>query len=113
MPVDQHGFMPDGGTRNAIFVIRTLYERSIEHQQNVFLCFIDFQKAFDKVHHSQLLATLKQINIDDKDFRIIRNLYFEQKAAIKLTEVLTGWTDIKRDERQGCVMTPDLFNPYS
>jgi len=37
----------------------------------------------------------------------------EQKAAIKLTEGLTEWTDIKRGVRQGCVMSPDLFNLYS
>ena len=98
---------------NAIFVLRMLCERSIEHQQDVFLCFIDYQKAFDKVRHSQLLTILKQIGIDGKDFRIIHNLYYEQKATIKLTEGLTEWTDIKRGVRQGCVMSPDLFNLYS
>ena len=69
---------------NAIFVLRMLCERSIEDQQHAFLCFIDYQKAFDKVHHSQLLTVLKRIGIDGKDFRIIRNLYYEQKTAIKL-----------------------------
>ena len=66
IPVSQYGFMPDTGTRNAIFVIHTLRERSIQHQQNVFLYF-DYQKAFDKVGHFQLLTILKQIGIDDKD----------------------------------------------
>ena len=84
IPTYQNGFMPDRGTRNAIFVLRMLCERSIEHQQDVFLCFIDYQKAFDKVRHSQLLTILKRIGIDEKDFRIVRNLYYEQKAAIKL-----------------------------
>ena len=56
---------------------------------------------------------LKQIGIDDKDYRIIHNLYFQQKAAIKLTEDLSYWIDIKRGVRQGCVMSPDLFNLYS
>ena len=65
------------------------------------------------MRHSQLLTILKRIGIDGKDFRIIRNLYYEQKAAIKLTEGLTEWTDIKRGVRQGCVMSPDLFNLYS
>ena len=50
--------------------------------------------------------------IDDKDYRIIHNLYFQQKAAIKLTEDLSHWIDIKRGVRQGCVMSPDLFNLY-
>ena len=88
-------------------------EGSIKHQRDVFLCFIDYQKAFDKVHHLQLLTILKQIDIDHKHFRIMRNnLYCEQKPVIKLMEALTGWTDIKRDVRQGCVMSLDLFNLY-
>jgi len=65
------------------------------------------------MRHSQLLTILKRIGIDGKNFRIIRNLYYEQKAAIKLTEGLTEWTDIKRGVRQGCVMSPVLSNLYS
>ena len=105
--------MPDRGTRNAIFTLRMLCERATEHQQSVFLCCIDYQKAFDKVRHNLLLSMLKQIGIDDKDYSIIHDLYFQQKAAIKLTEDLSHWIDIKRGVRQGCVMSPDLFNLYS
>ena len=105
--------MMNRGTRNAIFTLRMLCELAIEHQQNVFLGFIDYQNAFDKVQHNLLLNVLKQIGIDDKDYRIIHNLYFQQKAAIKLTEDLSYRIDIKRDVRQGCVMSPDLFNLYS
>ena len=47
--------------------------------------------------------------IDDKDFRIVR-IYIMRKAAIKLTEGLTKWTDIKQGIRYGCAMSPDLFN---
>ena len=56
---------------------------------------------------------LKQIGIDDKDYRIMHNLYFHQKAVIKLTEDLSHWIDIKRGVRQGCVMSLDLFNLFS
>jgi len=81
IPTYQYGFMPDRGTRNIIFVLRTLRKESVEHhdQQDVFLCFINYQKPSDKVRHSQLLAILRRIGIDgklldDKDFRIIRNM---------------------------------------
>ena len=77
------------------------------------MCFcallINYQKAFDKVRRPATHTILKRIATDDKDFRIIRDLYYEKKAAIKLTEELTGWTDIKRGVRQGCVMSPDLL----
>ena len=62
--VNQYGFMKDCGTRNAIFIIRILSERAIEHQQDVYVAFIDYTKAFDKVKHIELFRMLKNIQID-------------------------------------------------
>ena len=44
---------------------------------------------------------------------MIRNLYWQQKASVRLESGLTEWTDIKRGVRQGCVISPDIFNLYS
>ena len=107
----QYGFMPDKGTRNAIFTLRMLSERSIQHQQNIY--FIDYKKAFDQVRHKRLFKMLKDVGLDEKDQRIIYNLYHLQKGAIKLPSGLTEWTEINRGVRQGCVMSPDFFNLYS
>jgi len=113
IPQTQFGFMKDRGTRNAIFVMRMLEERAIEHQQDIFLCFIDYQKAFDKVRHTELFKMLAKIQLDDKDFRVIRAVYHDQLAAVRLPGGTTNWFSIKRGVRQGCVMSPDLFNLYS
>ena len=113
IPQHQFGFMPDRGTRNAIFVLRMLAERTIQHQQDLYLVFIDYQKAFDKVRHAELFKMLSAIKVDDKDMRIIRSVYRDQLAAVRLQEGTTNWFPIKRGVRQGCVMSPDLFNLYS
>ena len=55
----QYGFMPDRGTRNAIFVLRRLVERMIEKQKDVYVCFIDYSKAFDTVKHEPLIELLQ------------------------------------------------------
>ena len=49
---EQYGLMPDKGTGNAIFVPRMLVERFIEKQKYVYVCFIDYSKAFDTVNTS-------------------------------------------------------------
>ena len=54
IPQVQYCFLPDHGTRNAIFVLRRLVERSIQKQKYVFTCFIDYRKAFDTVKHASL-----------------------------------------------------------
>ena len=81
---EQCGFVEDTGTRNAIFIVRTLFERAIEVQYDLYLCFIDYAKAFDKVKHEHLFEFLQNLDIDGKDVRLIRNLYWEQSAAMRI-----------------------------
>ena len=88
-------------------------ERCIEVQKDLHLCFIDYSKAFDKVKHEELLAMLRKLDIDGKDLRVIGNLYWDQKAAVRIDSELSDFKPIKRGVRQGCVMSPDLFNLYS
>ena len=109
----QCGFKKDTGTRNAIFMMRRLCERAIEMQQDIYLCFIDYTKAFDRVKHEVLLDMLQSLDLDGKDMRLIRNLYWEQSACIRIEGETSQYTDIKRGVRQGCVFSPDLFNLYS
>ncbi len=78
-----------------------------------FMCFIDYTKAFDKIQHEELMNLLQETDLDGKDLRLIRNLYWEQKACIRIGTDLSEYTRIKRGVRQGCVFSPDLFNLYS
>ena len=110
---EQYGFVEGKGTRNAIFVLRMLSERNIEMQRDMYLCFIDYEKAFDRVKHENLINMLKGAGIDGKDLRIIYNLYWNQKAAVRVGADKTDWIEIKRGVRQGCVLSPDLFSLYS
>ena len=54
----QYVFMPDRGTRNAIFVLRRLVEHPIQKQKDVLTCFIDYSKAFETVKHASLFDIL-------------------------------------------------------
>ena len=73
---EQSRFMPDRGTRNAILCLRVIAERLLNHQQILFVCFIDFVKAFNKVRHNEVLEAV----IDDKDLRLLQNIYWNQKS---------------------------------
>ena len=78
----QFGFVPDKSTRNAIFTLSMLAERCIEMQKDLYLCFIDYSKAFDKVRHEKLFNILEHLDIDGKDLRVIRNLYWDQSLEL-------------------------------
>ena len=109
----QFGFMAEKGTRNAIFSLRTLTERATGVQNDLYFCFIDYSKAFDKVKYSVLFDILLRRNCDGKDLRVIRNFYWEQEATIEIYNDCSVYKPICRGVRQGCVYSPYLFNIYS
>ena len=109
----QYGFMPDRRTRNAIFVLRRLVERSIKKQKDVFTCFIDYSKALDTVKHASLFDLLLSLNIKSHDIKLLANLYWNQQAAVRHNEEVSGSMNIKQGIRQGCVASPHLFALYT
>jgi len=109
----QFGFRNGLGTRDALFGLQVLLQRCRDYNITVYLCFIDFEKAFDKVKHNRLIEVLHKHQVDDKDARIICNLYMKQKASVMFENQFTDEIEIKRGVRQGCVLSPLLFNAYS
>ncbi|GFR76701.1 RNA-directed DNA polymerase from mobile element jockey-like [Elysia marginata] len=78
----QFGFVANKGTTNAIFTMMMLMERCIETQKDLYLCFIDYSKAFDKVRHEELFHILDSLDIDGKDLRILKTLIWKQTATV-------------------------------
>ena len=109
----QNGFRPGLGTRESIFNLRTVIERSLETQNDVYICFIDYTKAFDRVIHSKMIDCLQEVGIDDGDLQIITKMYREQTAVVKTDTGLTEEFKIKKGVRQGCVLSASLFNLYT
>ena len=109
----QFGFRPGRGTREGIFCFNILAQKHIEVKREMYVCFIDYAKAFDRVKHENLIQCLKEIGLDGKDIRIIANLYWHQQAAIRVENDISEYTPIQRGVRQGCVLSPILFNIYT
>ena len=98
---EQCGFVEGKGTTNAIYILRAIIERSLEVGQDLYFCFIDYTKAFDTVKHEEIMNMLQDINVDGKDLRIIRNLYWQQTAAIRIQSEINEYQTIKRGVRKG------------
>ena len=76
--------------------LRILSERATEMQQDLHVGFIDYKKAFDCLKHVIVLKKLREVSIDDKDFRIIQNLYYEQEASLRVGNTETEKVPIKK-----------------
>ena len=77
------------------------------------ICFIDYAKAFDCVDHNKLWQILKEMEMPDHLTCLLRNLYAGQEEIIRTGRETTDWFQIRKRVRQGCILSPCLFNLYS
>ena len=83
-----------------------------EFRKNIYFGFIDYAKAFDSVDHNKLWKILKEMEIPDHLTCLLRNLYAGQEATVRTGHGTTDWFQIGKGVRQGCRLSPCLFNLY-
>ena len=79
-------------------------------KKNTYFCFIDYPKAFDCVDHNKLWKILKEMGIPDNVTFLLRNLYAGQEETVRTGHGTTDWFQIGEGVRQGCMLSPCLFN---
>jgi len=110
---DRFGLRRGKGTRDAIGLLRIIAERILEIDEELRVCFIDWQKAFNRVNWTKLMQVLKRTGIDWRERRLISKLYMDQRVKVRLDRGETRSVQIGRGVRQGCCLSPILFNLYS
>ena len=113
LPHVQAGFRKDRGTRDQISHIHWIIKNAREFQKNIYFCFIDYAKTFDCGDHKKLWKILKEMEIPDHLTCLLRNLYAVQEATIRTGHGTTDWFQIGKGVRQGCILSPCLFNLYA
>ena len=88
-------------------------EKAKEFQKNIYFCFIDYAKAFDSVDQNKLWKILKEMGIPDHLTYFLRNLHTDQEATVRTVHGRTDWFQIGKGVRQGCILSPCMFNFYA
>ena len=113
LPDVQAGFRKGRGTRDQIANIHWIIEKAREFQKIIYFCFIDYVKDFDCVDHNNLWKILQEMGIPDHLTCLLRNLYAGQEATIRNGHGTTNWFQTGKGVRQGCILSPCLFNLYA
>ena len=109
----QAGHRKGRGTRDQIANNCWIIAKARVFQKNIYFCLIDYAKAFDCVDHNKLWKILKEMGIPDYLTCLLRNLYAGQEATVRTGHGTTDWFQIGKGVRQGCVLSPCLFNLYA
>ena len=113
LPHVHAGFRKGRGTRDQIANIRWIIEKAREFQKDNYFCFIDYAKGFNCVDHNKLWKILEEMGIPDHLTGLLRNLHASQEATARTGHGATHWFQIGKGVRQGCVLSPCLFNLYA
>ena len=79
-------------------------EKNFEFQQPLYLCFIDYSKAFDCVQHSKLWTIMTEMGFPPHITELIRSLYKDQEATVRTENGDCDWFAIGQGVRQGCIL---------
>ena len=81
-----------------------------EFQENIYLRFIDYAKAFDCVDHKKIWKILKDMGVSGHLTCLLRNLYAGQEVTVRTGHETMDCFKIGKGVRQGCILSPCLFN---
>ena len=89
------------------------HRKAREFQKNIYFYFIDYAKASDCVDDKKLWKILQEMGIPDHFTCLLRNLYAGQEATVRMGHGTTDWFQVGKGVRQGCKLSPCLFNLYA
>ena len=112
-PNVQVGFRKQRGTRDQIANLHWIIKKAREFQKNIYLCFIDYTKAFDCLELDKLRKAPREMGIPDHLTCLLRNLYVSQEATIRTLYGTTDWFKNNKGVQQVCLLSACLFNLYA
>uniref|UniRef100_A0A8K9V0N5 Reverse transcriptase domain-containing protein n=1 Tax=Oncorhynchus mykiss TaxID=8022 RepID=A0A8K9V0N5_ONCMY len=109
----QIGFLPNYRTTDHVFTLHTLIDNQTnQNKGKVFSCFVDLKRAFDSIWSEGLLYKLMESGVGGKTYDIIKSMYTNNKCAVKMGKKHTHLFTQGGGVRQGCSLSPTLFNIY-
>ena len=109
----QLGFLPGNRTSDALLILHNLVDYYCSKRKKfLYGCFVDFSKAFDRIPRYNLFEKLLKYDISGNFYSCLANIYTNNRACVKLNKQVSDYFDINQGVKQGCILSPILFNIY-
>lgn len=109
---EQCGFRNGRGCVDQMFLVRQLCEKFLGKGKELFWAFMDLEKAYDRVDREALWQVLMFYGVGGRLLKAVKSFYVNSRACVRVGDGVSDWFAVKVGLRQGCVMSPWLFNLY-
>lgn len=109
---EQMGFRKNRSCTDAIFTLKQLIETHIEYNKELYIAFIDQEKAFDRVDRNLLWQIMAQYGVSEHLISLCKSLYSNCRTTVKTSYGTSNPFEVTTGVRQGCVLSPLLFIIY-
>ena len=92
-----------------IFALQQIFKKSWEYAKEVNACFVDLEKAYDRIPRNKLWAMLLQYDIDGQLLTAIKSLHMHSEVCVRVNSATTKPFRVSVGLRQGCSLSPILF----
>jgi len=105
----QFGFMAGKGTTDAIFIVRQLQEKYLAKKKDLWMAFVDLEKAFDRVPREVVWWALRSVGVDEWLVSVIQAMYTDTSTMVKLSGKVSQRFGVRVGVHEGSVLSPLLF----
>ena len=112
MGEEQCGFGQGVGCMNQVFGVGQVCEEYLANGRDVFWAFVDLEKAYDTVDRHGMRHMLGVCGVGGRLLKAVPSFYVDSRACVWVGNVVSEWFLVNLGLRQGCVISPWLFNVY-
>ncbi|CAD6242993.1 GSCOCG00009629001-RA-CDS, partial [Cotesia congregata] len=107
------GFRKGRGCMDHVFTLKHWIDKIIKEKGGAaYVLFLDLRAAFDKLDRVELLKAMENIGLEEGLIEQVRRIYKETKCRVRVGGELSEGFWTKKGVRQGCPLSPTLFNIY-
>ena len=112
IPEEQAGFREGYSTIDHIFSLYAMIKKQFTKDRKLYVCFVDYKKAFDSVNREALFIILERNGISGDCLKAIKSIYSSVLAAVKKEGKLSEYFECPSGLKQGCLLSPKLFTIF-